>query len=997
MKSSLTHKTQRGLKLGLKRKATAFILLSLFSFQSLGGFAATLPDTLPTNYQTQAGSVSFDTSTLNTLNVNSSTAKSIVNYDTFSIGSNATVNFNLPSAGSAILNRVTGNSLSEIFGRMNSNGNIFLINPNGILFGAGSEINVGGLVASTLNISNSNFLNGNYVFNRLNGQATGYVTNNGTIDSKNFTAFLAGAVSNSGDITSRTVGFGVGDKISLSFGGNVGMELTVNEALKQKAAGFNTAISNSGTIDSKFTEFEAFVSKSLYDSMVNNSGTIFATDLINDQGSFKLTSKVFDSVTNTYEATDENKLLYPHAVLDDKGTPDDLTDDELINTVETTAIGGNSYNSGNILADSISIQSGTFRNLGSVESNKDLSMLLSESVLLSLGLADRTLDHNPGNYPTEQMEPGLVQVDAFQYYYGLALSGTISFNQAFQFLSENTTGYVTVPGLVPHRSETITYGLLNQGTLKAGHDLTVESKIGDIVNRNNYDASNALIEGGNNLTLKAIADKPLDGSDPLYTPSVINQRAGYNTTQSYEERDIGGTDHDFTTWNDVAPSKNAILRSGNDLVIDADKNVVNSGGMIQAGVPSGGLDADGNPAVPTGDLKITAENFINNQPVLQQTIREHWIRERLFGNDHRERWYHNSLSSPPALVGADNMFLGLDGNFTNTGLIIAENDFNLGARDIINGLWGTKDARVENPPNFIPGTIIAKNININGIGSLLNSGWIYAEEDLDIKAQKIENIRRTATKIANVKHNRGLFKGSTIKHIAYEEIQEGGILESGGKINITADDSFYNRGGLVKAETDLTITAPQITNTVTEGTAVVTWNPGNLGKLLGKKNWGHKAVYEAGQIVAGGDITLDAKTPAGSNGTILNQGSDIISTGGDVNIKADKLVEQNWVASTYTASDKLSFSGLKIERKKETAHVTRGSTIAALDGNVNIEVGDSSTDGTFRNIASDVIANKNIDISAKNIEISDAIHQSMNEYDSLALNFNAPSTISLDY
>ncbi|MDX1920441.1 MAG: hemagglutinin repeat-containing protein, partial [Candidatus Caenarcaniphilales bacterium] len=95
-------------------------------------------------------------------------------------------------------------------------------------------------------------------------------------------------------------------------------------------------------------------------------------------------------------------------------------------------------------------------------------------------------------------------------------------------------------------------------------------------------------------------------------------------------------------------------------------------------------------------------------------------------------------------------------------------------------------------------------------------------------------------------------------------------------------------------------------------------------------------------------------------------------------------------------SDKAKLGFLKIEREKKTEHVTRGSTIGALDGNVNINVGDSSTDGTFRNIASDVFANKNIDISAKNIEISDAIHQSMNEYDSFGLNASA-SGISLDY
>ncbi|MDX1921095.1 MAG: polymorphic toxin-type HINT domain-containing protein [Candidatus Caenarcaniphilales bacterium] len=372
------------------------------------------------------------------------------------------------------------------------------------------------------------------------------------------------------------------------------------------------------------------------------------------------------------------------------------------------------------------------------------------------------------------------------------------------------------------------------------------------------------------------------------------------------------------------------------------------------------------------------------------------------------------MPTPPAEINADNMYLGLDGNFTNTGMIVSEDKFELGTTDFINGLFGLKDTNtIVDPPNFLPGTIIARDIQIDGLGRFLNSGWIYAEDDLDVKAQKIENVRRTATRLAEVKeYKKGLFGGSRTKIVPYEEIQMGGILESGGSISLEADEYFNNKGGLIKAETDLSIGAPLIINDVQEGSRIVTWDPGWLGKRLGLKAWDRASVYQEGKIIAGGDVNLTAKSPSSPTllpqvekgaGTIINRGSDIISTKGNINIEADKLVEQNWVASHHTVSDKVKVGFFKVEREKKTEHVTRGSTIAALDGNVNI-----NTDGTFRNIASDVVAGTspasltggaskgNINITAKNIDISDAVHQSTNEYDSLGLNASA-SGISLDY
>ena len=94
--------------------------------------------------------------------INQTTNKAIIDWKSFSIASGEKVRFNQPSTTSVTLNRVTGYDPSYILGEMSSNGKIFLVNPYGVVFGAGARVDVGGLVASTLSIANSDFLSSPY-------------------------------------------------------------------------------------------------------------------------------------------------------------------------------------------------------------------------------------------------------------------------------------------------------------------------------------------------------------------------------------------------------------------------------------------------------------------------------------------------------------------------------------------------------------------------------------------------------------------------------------------------------------------------------------------------------------------------------------------------------------------------------------------------------------------------------------------------------------------
>jgi filamentous haemagglutinin family N-terminal domain len=118
------------------------------------------------------------------LNIHQSSDRAIINWHSFSIGAPEWVNFQQPSSTSATLNRVTGNTPSSIAGKLTANGQIFLINPNGIAFLPTAQVDVAGLVASTLNIKDSDFMRGVWRFEQMPGKPPASVTNEGLITVK---------------------------------------------------------------------------------------------------------------------------------------------------------------------------------------------------------------------------------------------------------------------------------------------------------------------------------------------------------------------------------------------------------------------------------------------------------------------------------------------------------------------------------------------------------------------------------------------------------------------------------------------------------------------------------------------------------------------------------------------------------------------------------------------------------------------------------------------
>jgi filamentous hemagglutinin family protein len=208
-----------------------------------------------------------------TTNINQSTNQAIINWQLFSIAPKETVNFNQPSTTSVTLNRVIGNEKSVIEGALNANGQVFIVNSAGVVFTKSAQVNVGGLVASTLDISNSNFLAGKYQFS---GQSKASVTNYGNIQANpgGYVALLGSTVSNQGTITATmgTVAMASGEQVTLNIGGNALVDVTTDKGT------LNALVENKGAIvaDGGKVILTARAADALLSAQVNNTGVIQA-------------------------------------------------------------------------------------------------------------------------------------------------------------------------------------------------------------------------------------------------------------------------------------------------------------------------------------------------------------------------------------------------------------------------------------------------------------------------------------------------------------------------------------------------------------------------------------------------------------------------------------------------------------------------------------------------------------------------------------------------
>ncbi|WP_061289355.1 two-partner secretion domain-containing protein [Azotobacter vinelandii] len=241
---------------------------------------------LPEGGQIVLGDGLIGTPASNNLQILQNSRKLAIDWQRFDIGADKSVTFRQPDSGAIALNRVIGSDGSAILGKLDANGQVFLINPNGILFGQGASVNVGGLVASTLDLGNEDFEAGSYRF-KANGRPAG-INNLGSIAASDggSVALLGGQVGNDGVIQAKlgTVVLAAGDQITLDFAGDGLLNVQVDRAAADALAHNGKLIAaDGGSVVMTVGSGEA-----LLKTVVNNEGVIEARTLGNRNGRIAL-------------------------------------------------------------------------------------------------------------------------------------------------------------------------------------------------------------------------------------------------------------------------------------------------------------------------------------------------------------------------------------------------------------------------------------------------------------------------------------------------------------------------------------------------------------------------------------------------------------------------------------------------------------------------------------------------------------------------------------
>jgi filamentous hemagglutinin family protein len=734
----------------------------------------------PIGAQVANGTASFNQSG-NLLTITNSPS-AIINWQSFSIGSGETTRFIQQSASSSVLNRVVGADPSALLGTLTSNGRVFLINPAGILVGQGANINVPGFVASTLNLSDSNFLAG-----KLNFDATpnaGAIQNNGTITTPEGGSvyLIAPQVTNNGIITTpkgETI-LAAGNTVQLMDTGTPGVTVQITGS-GNTATNLGQIIADSGRIG-------------MVGALVNNSGTISANSLVSQGGKVFLiaTQDTYVAGQGRIEATGTtggsievlgNRVaVTDNASLDASGTNGGGTiliggdahgANPLIQNAQDTFVGSNATinadatqngNGGKVVvwADGLTQFNGTISAQGGAQSGNGGWVETSGKQTLGFaGLVNTTAAH--GVTGTLLLDPTDI---------------TISTNANTVTMTNSSGTFTDSTVSSPYISN------LNTGTLQTA--LASNNVIVDTSNTAGFtggSVDNGLLGNGNitvlssiawnsahSLTLLAAHDITVSQFDLLSAPlSIANAGAGALTLNAVNSITNNGT-----------------LSSGGQLSLTSGNTITNNGTLTStfnnnatgdtfAALTTGGQSVD----TVAGGILLAADNMIfggsSNITASTGTV--------IFTT------YTGGASidvggGTPALGSL--LSLNFNGNVTARAKVIATVGGNITVDSAMTS-WGGSEF-------FLAGGNVTANQSISSIDSnvMLMAGWNGSRSGALAVTQGTGNININANANVNAPSAKAiaLFAGGSI-NIADAQVISGGnmTVNVGGNLNLIANTS----------------------------------------------------------------------------------------------------------------------------------------------------------------------------------------------------------------
>lgn len=255
----------------------------------------------PQDGKVTAGSAQITTGA-NRVDIHQSTQRAVIDWRTFNIDRGETTQFHQPNSQSLTLNRVGTRGASQIDGNLKANGNIVIINPDGVFFGAGSKVDVNGLVATTSDIDNERFMRDQKLNFDKPGNPNAAIVNRGTITAREagLVGLVAPNVLNEGVINVRLgrVHLASGDKATVDLYGNGLMEVQVSDEVKSQLVS-NTGIINAegGTI-----AITAAAAKNVVNSLVIVAGELHAPTVGMREGKIIIAAEGSNAVKGNVEA-----------------------------------------------------------------------------------------------------------------------------------------------------------------------------------------------------------------------------------------------------------------------------------------------------------------------------------------------------------------------------------------------------------------------------------------------------------------------------------------------------------------------------------------------------------------------------------------------------------------------------------------------------------------------------------------------------------------------
>ncbi len=232
---------------------------------------------LPSGGTVSAGSAQIAASQ-GRVDVTQGSARAVIDWSSFNIDAGESVNFTQPDAAAIALNRVNSASSSQIHGNLNANGQVWLVNPHGVFFGQGATVNVSGLLATTADITNQNFMNGDFRFT-IAGSPQAEIINAGhiTVAQSGLAALVAPVVKNSGVIEAQLgrVQLGAGSTYTLDPYGDGLISLAASPAVERQL------VENTGVISAQGGQIliSAAQVADTVSSLINLDGLVESSDI----------------------------------------------------------------------------------------------------------------------------------------------------------------------------------------------------------------------------------------------------------------------------------------------------------------------------------------------------------------------------------------------------------------------------------------------------------------------------------------------------------------------------------------------------------------------------------------------------------------------------------------------------------------------------------------------------------------------------------------------